>query len=354
MGNKEKGEKQIKRVLDIYTRLCQGKVINKEEEAQKFHVTERSIQRDIAEINSFLGDMGVSGMADMREIQYDLSKKRHVMTGLEDTVMSNSEILAVSKILLESRAFTKEEIDRILNKLVSGCAPRESMKLVSHLISNEAFHYEELHKKSYIQDKLWEIGSEIEKCNLLEIVYQKQDTSKDAVVRTIRPQAILFSEYYFYLLADIVEKNKTGIYVLKFKESDEEYHPAVFRIDRIIEYKEIDGKCSIAYRDRFQEGEFRKRVQFMYMGPLITLKFKYTGKSLESILDRLPTAKVVSEPAEEGQGWILTAEVYGRGVLMWLMSQGSMVEILGPESARQKTKEMLQEMLMKYKLEFPA
>lgn len=341
-------EDKTSRVLDIYTRLCEGKIINKKEEAEYFHVTERSIQRDIDEIRSFLAEKKASDTADMREIVYDRHKNGHVMTGLKDTVMSNSEILAVSKILLESRAFTKEEIDRILNKLVSGCAPKKGMKLVSDLISNEKFHYVQIHHESYIHDKLWKIGSQVQEQNLLEIFYQKQDTSMDAVVRTIQPLAILFSEYYFYLLADIVEKNKKGIYVLKYKEPNKEYHPTVFRIDRIIEYREIGEKFKIVYSDRFEEGGFRKQVQFMYMGSLIRLKFKYTGKSLKSILDRLPTAVVKSEPTAEEASWILTAEVYGRGVLMWLMTQGTMVEVLEPEMARQEMKTMLQEMLAKY------
>lgn len=38
------------RTLDMYVRLCEGKVINKTEEVQKFGVDERSIQRDIDDI----------------------------------------------------------------------------------------------------------------------------------------------------------------------------------------------------------------------------------------------------------------------------------------------------------------
>lgn len=336
------GTDKIHRVLDIYTRLCEGRVANKQEEERRFGVRGRSIQRDIEDINSFLEERKVSDAADMREVKFDRSKKGYVMTGLEDTLMSNSEILAVSKILLESRAFTKKEIDKILQNLVSGCVPRESMKLVSDLISNEKLHYVEIHHKSYIQDKLWEIGSEVQEQNLLEIVYQKQLTTEDAVKRIVQPLAILFSEYYFYLNANIVEKNERGVYAKKYE------YPAVFRIDRIIEYREIGEKFKVVYSDRFEEGKFRKQIQFMYMGPLVKLKFKYTGKSIESVLDRLPTAEIKSGPTEEEPGWILTAEVYGRGVLMWLLTQGTMVEVLGPDSARQEMKKMLQEMLAKY------
>lgn len=332
-------QNKAKRILDIYTRLCEGKVLNKAEEAQRFRVTERSIQRDFDDIRDFLAEKKVLDSSDMRDVTYEPTYKGYIMTGMEDTVMSNSEILAVSKILLESRAFTKEEIGKILDKMISGCVPKQNMKLVSELISNEKFHYVEIHHESYIKDKLWEIGSEIGRCNLLEIIYQKQAMNEEAVVRVIQPLAILFSEYYFYLNAYIVEPDEKGEYVQKYD------YPAVFRIDRIREYRRLDRKFKIRYSDRFEEGEFRKRIQFMYMGRLVKLQFKYTGNSLASVLDRLPTAKVVREDEE---GSIIEAEVYGRGVLMWLLTQGSMVEVLGPAKVREEMKQMLLEMLSKY------
>ena len=50
------------------------------------------------------------------------------MDGVEDSLMSKDEILAISKILLESRAFTKKEISTILDKLIAGCVPQQNMK----------------------------------------------------------------------------------------------------------------------------------------------------------------------------------------------------------------------------------
>lgn len=56
---------------------------------------------------------------DTRSITYDRVKKGYIMTDAEGSMMTNSEILAVSKILLESRAFSKRELDVILEKLVN-------------------------------------------------------------------------------------------------------------------------------------------------------------------------------------------------------------------------------------------
>ena len=105
------------RSLDMYNRLCEGKVINKSTEASRFDVDERSIQRDIDDIRAYLDERSiVSG--DSREIIYDRTQKGYIMAGLESTMMTNSEILAVSKILLESRAFTKREMVDMLDKLI--------------------------------------------------------------------------------------------------------------------------------------------------------------------------------------------------------------------------------------------
>ena len=84
----------------------------------------------------------------------------------------------------------------------------------------------------------------------------------------------------------------------------------------------MDEHFKVPYKDRFQEGEFRKRVQFMYGGKLERIKFKYTGPSIEAVLDRLPTAEIISQDED---GWTVEAEVFGKGVDMWLRSQGKLI-----------------------------
>lgn len=87
----------------------------------------------------------------------------------------------------------------------------------------------------------------------------------------------------------------------------------------------MDKHFNVPYKDRFEEGEFRKRVQFMYGGKLKRIRFKYTGMSIEAILDRLPTAKVIKDDEKEK---IVEAEVYGDGVDMWLRTQGDNVKLI--------------------------
>ena len=332
-------EKESKnfRTLDMYVRLCEGKTVNKAEEASRFGVDERSIQRDIDDIRAFLDERSMSG--DGRTIEYDRIKKGFLMVGDEPSMMTNSEILAVSKILLESRAFTKRELKAILDKLVEGCVPLKNMKLVSDLIATEQYHYVELNHKEYIQDKLWQIGSDIHEHNLVSLRYARANAPRESIKRIVEPISILFSEYYFYLNAYIVEKDDSGKYVHKYN------YPAIFRIDRIKDYKHLEEKFKVSYTNRFEEGEFRKRIQFMYAGKLQRIVLKFYGENPEPILDRLPTARVTQQYDNE---CTIEAEVYGKGVIMWLLSQGSKVEVLRPESMREEMKQILQDMLKLY------
>ena len=132
--------------------------------------------------------------------------------------------------------------------------------------------------------------------------------------------AILFSEYYFYLTAFIDDpKVQQDFEVLN------DSFPTIYRVDRIKKLTVLDEHFHIPYSSRFEEGEFRKRVQFMYGGKLQTVKFKYSGPDIDAVLDRLPTAKVLDE---DNGVYTVSAEVFGKGIDMWLRSQGSYVQLL--------------------------
>lgn len=326
------------RILDLYVRLSEGRVINKKEKAGEFGVNERTIQRDLDDIRAFLAERANNG-EDMRRVVYSRAKQGFQMDGAEGACMGNDEILAVSKILLESRAFTKKEINAALDKLIAGCVPCNNQKLVRDLLANERYHYVELHHSSNINDRLWQIGGMIRQGRLLSIFYEKKIPEQETVFRVVRPAAIIFSEYYFYLIAFIVEKGGGEEYKLKYD------YPTVFRIDRIIKLTPLKEKFQLAYSNRFEEGEFRKRVQFMFPGDLVKILFDYTGKSTEAILDRLPTARIVSR---KGNTCRIEAEVYGKGIMMWLLSQGPSIELIRPLSMRSEIKEMLLQMIDRY------
>ena len=186
-------EDKISRVLQIYAKLSDGYVVNKAEEAQRYGVNERSIQRDIDDIRNFL-DTDSERTGVVNSIIYDRQEKGYRLETLYKIRLKNSEVLALCKILLDSRAFTKNEMVEMLDKLITCCVPKSNQKVVKDLIINEEFHYVEPRHKSEFLEKMWEIGQAVQETRYVEMDYLRTK-DKTVVHRKVQPVAILFSEY---------------------------------------------------------------------------------------------------------------------------------------------------------------
>lgn len=307
------------RMLELYTRLAEGKLIYKTEEAEHYKCSLRSIQRDIEDLRTFFHNQSdASGV--VQDIIYDKKLKGYKLVPPLRNVLSNKEVFAVLKILLESRSLSKAELDPILDKLIDCCVPKECKGYVTNLISNERFHYVPPRHNKEVLDTMWRLGEALREHKEVEIDYRKPGDGS-LVHRVLRPAGIMFSEFYFYLAGFIVPKQDDS-----FKEEvEKDPFPTIYRIDRI-EHLEVTNKhYNVPYASRFEEGEFRKRVQFMFGGELRKIRFYYKGANPEHVLDRLPTAEIIEK---NEKGFLITAEVFGSGIDIWIRSQGDLVEVV--------------------------
>lgn len=184
-------------------------------------------------------------------------------------------------------------------------------------------------------DNLWMVAQAIRNQSVLEIEYQKLKDHQ-IVKRTVEPVGLMFSEYYFYLMGVITDHSTREAF---HKKNDP--YPTIYRLDRIRSIEETGEKFSVPYKDRFKEGEYKNRTQFMFGGETQTIRFNYYGPSVEAVLDKFPMAKVVDK--QEGVCSI-EAEVFGTGVKMWLLSQGSKVKVTAPETLVQEMKQEIEKM----------
>ena len=112
------------RLLYLYEMLIRGEGLQKKEAAARFKVNERSIQRDIDCLRNFF-----AGQNPPQEILYNAKEQRYVLTSAAETFLTCGELLAVCKILLDSRSMPKDEMEPILDKLLSRCASPQSRKV---------------------------------------------------------------------------------------------------------------------------------------------------------------------------------------------------------------------------------
>lgn len=293
------------RILKVYDELNEGKTISSQMYKESYGLTYKTYDRDVEFFKNYYCEKNNYENPD--EILIDEGNKRYHLEKGYRGFFSEEEALAISKILLESRAFCKEEKDELLSKIMELVAD-EDKALVNKVIARENLYYVPLKHGKHLMPAIRSLSEYIKDHRLIEIDYSNQEG--DRKMHRVKPVAIMFSEFYFYLIA--------------YMDKDSMEYPTVFRVDRIAEITDTGEKFDRIYDDSFKEGEFRKRVQFMYTGKLEHLRFEYHGKSIEAIQDRLPTAEVT--PLKDG-GYFVRAEVYGgEGAKMWLRSQGEWVE----------------------------
>ena len=291
------------RLLRMYEVLNRGTAIEKPKLAKEFGVSEKTVQRDIEDLRTYLSEAHLTDTS--AAIEYDKSNNVYRMVRSEREWLTNEEVLALCKVLLESRALQKDELETLIEKLLCQTVPEER-GFVRDMVKNERFNYVPLRHGKHLLSLIWQLSRLVYEREITVFTYTRQDGAKSE--RTVKPVAVMFSEFYFYLIAYFADDSKD--------------FPAVFRVDRIENIQGSGEKFSIPYCKRFSDGEFRKRVQFMYPGELEKVTFQFKGDSIEAVMDRLPTAEIVCE--HEGT-YTVKAEVYGRGIDMWLRSQGDFV-----------------------------
>lgn len=311
-------DSKAERILSIYSQLKQGKVVFKTEESAKYGVTSRTIQRDISDIQCFLQNQE-SEFGEIQEVVFDRNSGGYRMETRTCSQLKGRELLAVCKVMLESRSLVKEELFPIINKLIQLCASDEEKELLKSFINNEMYHYTELQHHVKLLDRIWCLERAVKEQRYIEIRYRKLKNDEE-VVRRVKPVGVMFSEFYYYLTAYI-----DGIDSKQAFQNPDDTFPTIYRIDRLKSIEVLKEHFAVPYADRFEEGEFRKRVQFMYGGKLRKIKLKCKKQSLEAVLDRFPTARIIKTDME---GYVVSAEVFGDGVEMWLRGQEKMIRIV--------------------------
>ena len=328
MKNNEYKDYKAERILRLLFRALKGEALSVTKLANESNVSTRSITLDINDLKAFLADYrDILGNAELKYSTCD-----HCYTLEMNNLFSNKQLFAIAKVLIGSKAFSHEELIEIINKLKTHTSYSDKTRL-ENLISKEMFHYEEVGRDcDSVIDNIWKLSNYIQEKRIITINYYKMN--RNNVKHKIIPVSLLFSEYYFYLIAYTYNNNLS-------EDNQLSTTPIYFRVDRITHITVHREQATFSKALEFDEGLLRKRSQFMWPGPLRKIRFEFTGPSLQAILDRIPTAKLIDK--YNGKN-LIEAEVYGNGIKMFLLSQGSLVKVLEPlefvEEIKLKIKKM--------------
>lgn len=302
------GDIKVDRLLEIFYRAMKGEAISAQKLAKEYGVSSRSISRDLTDLKMFLSDhRDVVGNAELIYSSADHCYRLDI-----DNFISNKELLLITKVLIGAKVLNDSDLLKLIGKLKAhtSVGDRKSLEAMMH---KELYHYTSIKFDCQsLLDNLWTISQCIGVKQPISITYYRMDRKQ--VKYKVKPVSIMFTEYYFYLIA--------------FKNDENDGVPYYFRIDRITNITKHREKFTLAKNEEFDEGLLRQRSQFMWPGKLRHIRFEFTGPSVQAILDRLPTAKIVD--SFDGK-YVLEAEVYGDGIKMYLLSQGSWVKVIAPK-----------------------
>lgn len=310
----------------MFFRGLRGGKLSVKKLSEEYKVSTRSVARSISDLKVFLADhRELVGNTELRYSNQD--KCYHFYM---DEFLSSKELIAILEVLIGTRAFSKIELLTIVDKLKKFTTV-EDRKIIAALINKELYHYSEVkHDCDSVQDTLWKLVNNIREKREISIDYYR--TNRDFMTHRIRPASVMFSDYYFYLIAYLIDGDASK--------------PIYFRVDRIKRITVHRKTFTTDDAPEYDEGLLRQRSLLMWPGKLRTIRFEYTGPSVQAVLDKLPTAKIIS--CFDGK-YLIEAEVYGDGIKMWLLSQSAWVKVVAPEEFAEEMLEEIQKIVELYR-----
>ncbi len=293
--------------------------------AAEYGVSAKSITRTVNDLKSFLADhRDLVGETELQYSHQDKCYRLHM-----DELLSNRELFALVEVLIGARAFSKMELLAMIEKLRLFTTPEDRPKL-NELIRKELYHYAEVkHDCESVQENLWKLVNCITDQREISVEYYRMDRAW--VTHRLCPASVMFADHYFYLIA--------------FKTDGNTKKPLYFRVDRIKHITEHRKRFIPEDAADFDEGLLRQRSLFMWPGSLRTIRFEFSGPSVQAVLDKLPTARILD--LSEGT-YLVEAEVYGDGIKMWLLSQGTWVRVISPDDFVEDMRQTVAKMAQRY------
>lgn len=314
------------RLLEIFFRCLRGESLSVQKLADEYGLSTKSISRNINDLKAFLADH--RELVGNTELVYSNQERCYHL--YMDEFLTNKELFALIEVMIGARAFSKEELLTLTNKL-KGFTTATDRPVLNDLIKKELYHYTEVkHDCDSVQETLWKLAKCITEKREITIEYYRADRAWKT--HRLRPASVMFTDNYFYLIA--------------FNTEGTPDKPLYFRVDRIKYITEHRKLFTASDAPEFDEGLLRQRSLFMWPGILRTIQFEFTGSAIQAVLDKLPTAKIIER---NGRTYTVEADVYGDGIKMWLLSQGWRIKVTAPEDFVEEMKKEINKMSERYK-----
>ncbi|KRN99431.1 helix-turn-helix transcriptional regulator [Companilactobacillus kimchiensis] len=320
------------RITKIFAHMLQFERMNLTTTSEKFSTSKRTIQRDMQTIHNNVNKM------DHYNFHHDIESDDYFLT--QNDLVSFNEIFAILKILIGSRAFGKEELAMIGDSLASVVAT-EKQPIVSKMLTTLNDSYLPVNNSNHLIELVKKFSEWVNNQTTISFYYINSNPkghSKDESVGI--PLSLYFANNYFYVT------------MYREKTHSDGGKTFVYRLDRFRDPRPKVKGIKVPRDKWIDEESIRTNTYLLTSGSNINYSLIYRGYP-QTALDQLPHSKVKKNSNgqiehDSDHGVKISGKMNLNGLKLWVLSQGSLVTVLSPNSLIEAVKNDLQKTLDLY------
>lgn len=313
------------RVLDLFARLLDQEEITIEW-AKNFYGKEEAIKKDFRILRKVLS-------RQMPDAKLVLDKETEAYHLKRKGVLSTPDALAILKMMIGIRAFSKDELTDIFDDILL-LVDEDDRQDIKILLATTLYNYKAVKVSDDLRECILKMSKYILNKKAISFTYnssRKGSNSKKEIVGV--PINMYFDTSYYYVM----------IYLLKDANSKD--NPRIFRLDRFnLPITEKRKSVNIPYSKKVDEGAMLNKTHLLKMGNDVTYKFEYFSYP-QTALDKLPGSKIVEV---KDNSVVISGSIFSEGALLWIFSQGNQLKVLEPSSLVEEVKQRLHDTLDLY------
>lgn len=193
------------RVVNVLMGMLRGERIDLDSYRTLYGKSGRTFHRDLEAIrnNEYFTENHI--------LRYDAVQKKHYVNS--NGVINSAEILVILNILIGSRALTKEDLDKVTNKLLELVATEDQAKIKTLLAMTSKRYMPEVNSPIFPRAEQFENWIMAKKSITFEyngLVNEKSMPS----IQTGVPLSIHYDHHHFYIMMYLIDEDKNFLYRL--------------------------------------------------------------------------------------------------------------------------------------------
>ncbi|WP_164508844.1 helix-turn-helix transcriptional regulator [Levilactobacillus fuyuanensis] len=309
------------RNMDFMIRMLKGEKLTTQEMTAETGRSSQTVKRDMRAIGSMVEELPD---CEFHQEIVGIENKRFWIT---INTMSFEEVLALLKILIGTRSLNQAEMTQVKDHLLNLLSEKKQ-NLAKKLITTTVTAYTPVNAGQDLLPRLAEFAGYIQNRTPIKFTYSSstQGTNKDAGL----PMGLTFADFYYY--------------VVMYSEKNDTTH--FYRLDRFGDdvVPDVDQNSNVPRAKKLDEGESLNKTYLLSGGTVVNYEFKYWNFP-QTALDRLP--KSTCTPNKDGSVTI-KGEAFSQGLVLWILSQGSNIQVIRPKSLVDEVQEEIKKMAALY------